>query len=546
MFSRPEATAVSQPRSSRVPAFLYIALLLCTVLLFGLIRYRLRAMPLERDEGEYAYAGQLLLQRIPPYQLAYNMKLPGIYAAYAIVLAAFGETPAGIHVGLLFINAAATLLLFCLTLNVFGRAAALAAAAGYALLSTSFSVMGFEAHATHFVVVPAILAILLLRKALESQSGWRFFSSGLLCGIALLMKQHGIFFVFFCLFYLVASERKQKSKRSTLARHAAVLISGAVLPYAFSCWLLYRAGVFHEFWFWTVSYAGEYSKIGLHRAVHTFLENFRTAAEPAAPIWLLAAVGLSALLWNARARAESAFLGGLFCFSFLALCPGGYFRPHYFILFLPVTAMLAGVAVSLATEKLAARQKSRNLAIVPALIIVVAFGYSVWQQREFYFFLDPDSAFRATYGDGPFLPAVKVAGYIKEHSPEDARIAVLGSEPEIYFYAKRHSATGYIYMYSLIGRQKYTAPMREQMIGELKSNCPEYLIYVDVWDSWGDRNGDAELAAFLARLQLFMNEQYEKVGVADIGDSTRYIWGDAAQTYLPQSSKVLYVLKRKN
>jgi hypothetical protein len=42
------------------------------------IRWRLREMPLERDEGEYAYAGQLLLQGIPPYQLAYNMKFPGV------------------------------------------------------------------------------------------------------------------------------------------------------------------------------------------------------------------------------------------------------------------------------------------------------------------------------------------------------------------------------------------------------------------------------------------------------------------------------------
>src|ERR1700675_418270 len=46
------------------------------------IRIRLLGIPLERDEGEYAYAGQLMLQGIPPYKLAYNMKLPGIYAAY--------------------------------------------------------------------------------------------------------------------------------------------------------------------------------------------------------------------------------------------------------------------------------------------------------------------------------------------------------------------------------------------------------------------------------------------------------------------------------
>jgi hypothetical protein len=47
------------------------------MLLFAAIRWCLRDMPLERDEGEYAYAGPLILQGIPPYQIAYNMKLPG-------------------------------------------------------------------------------------------------------------------------------------------------------------------------------------------------------------------------------------------------------------------------------------------------------------------------------------------------------------------------------------------------------------------------------------------------------------------------------------
>src|SRR5205814_80959 len=50
------------------------------------IRIRLLGIPLERDEGEYAYAGQLILQGIPPYKLAYNMKFPGTYAAYAVIM----------------------------------------------------------------------------------------------------------------------------------------------------------------------------------------------------------------------------------------------------------------------------------------------------------------------------------------------------------------------------------------------------------------------------------------------------------------------------
>ncbi len=66
--------------------------LLLAMLLFAAIRWRLRDMPLERDEGEYAYAGQLMLQGIPPYQVAYNMKLPGTYVAYAVIMKIFGQT----------------------------------------------------------------------------------------------------------------------------------------------------------------------------------------------------------------------------------------------------------------------------------------------------------------------------------------------------------------------------------------------------------------------------------------------------------------------
>ena len=75
----------------RIAWWVVFVLLLITVV--G-IRIRLLGVPLERDEGEYTYAGQLLLQGIPPYQLAYNMKFPGVYAAYAFVIALFGQTPA--------------------------------------------------------------------------------------------------------------------------------------------------------------------------------------------------------------------------------------------------------------------------------------------------------------------------------------------------------------------------------------------------------------------------------------------------------------------
>ena len=81
------------------------------VALVVFVRLRLLQIPLERDEGEFAYAGQLMLEGIPPYQLAWNMKLPGTYAAYAAMMALFGQS-SGIHLGFLLANLAALALLF--------------------------------------------------------------------------------------------------------------------------------------------------------------------------------------------------------------------------------------------------------------------------------------------------------------------------------------------------------------------------------------------------------------------------------------------------
>ncbi|MBV9181525.1 MAG: hypothetical protein JO356_09435, partial [Acidobacteria bacterium] len=95
----------------------------------ALVRFHLRNMPLERDEGEYAYVGQLMLHGISPYQLAYSMKLPGTYVFYAAILKIFGQTPAAVHEGLILVNATSIVLVGLLAARLFGQTAALSAAA---------------------------------------------------------------------------------------------------------------------------------------------------------------------------------------------------------------------------------------------------------------------------------------------------------------------------------------------------------------------------------------------------------------------------------
>jgi len=522
-------------------------LVLLVILFFGLVRFRLRDMPLERDEGEYAYAGQLILQGIPPYQLAYNMKLPGTYAAYALILAAFGQTPAAIHMGLLLINAATIVLVYFLGRRLSGQIAGVVAAASYALLSASPSVLGLAGHATHFVVLPALGGILLLLKAIDVQRPQLFFWSGLLFGIAFLMKQPGISFLFFAALYLLKTEWRTPIDWAGLTKRMGSLLSGAALPFALTCVVLLAAGAFKAFWFWTFSYAQQYAaRLSLAEGLSILGEMIPIVTQPATFVWIIAAVGISALFWNRDLRACAAFIGGFAVFSFLAVCPGFYFREHYFILLLPAAALLAGIAIDSATQLARRNQLTRLLAGLPTLVFLAAFLASVAELRVLFFQMTPTQAVRAIYTRNPFPEAVTIANYLAAHMPADGRIAILGSEPEIYFYSRRHSATGYIYVYPLMEDQPYAMTMQKEMIGDIEKANPEFLLFVEVSFSWLARPGSPQLDSLLSWADRYISAHYQLVGIADIigPDQTEYRWDDQARTYQPQSGNLVRIFRR--
>jgi dolichyl-phosphate-mannose-protein mannosyltransferase len=522
-------------------------LFLCIVILFfASIRVRLRDVPLERDEGEYAYAGQLILQGIAPYQLAYNMKFPGTYAAYSIILAIFGQTPAAVHDGLLIVNVATILLIYLLATRIFDPLAGCTASTSYALLSSSPSVMGFAGHATHFVVLFAIASLLILLKASETKKLAHFFWSGLLGGLAFLMKQPGMFFPLFGGLYLIWREWRRPIEWRGLGRRTCSFCLGVLIPLLITGLIIYKAGVSKRFWFWTVSYGQKYAtRLSFQDGIDGFWSIIPAIMGPSFLIWVIAGTGVFAFLWSSKARARMIFVGGFLLFSFLAVCPGYYFREHYFILLLPAISLLAGIAVS-SVQQVLSTHGNNKVAILPGIAFLVAFSYAVFQQRDFLFLLDPIAACREVYGNNPFPEALKVADYIKSHTTSESRIAVLGSEPEIYFYSQRHSATGYIYTYGLMEDQEYALQMQEEMIHEIKTAQPEFLVSVDVPTSWLAQPGSPQVANFLTWVRKYIGEQYKLVGIADIlDDHTEYRWRDELTQYRPRSQFAVLVYQAK-
>lgn len=525
-----------QKKTSKIILWLILA---ASILFVATVRIRLLDMPLERDEGEYAYAGQLMLEGTPPYQLAYNMKLPGAYVAYALIMSIFGKTIAGIHWGLLIVNISTSVLMFFLAKRIIDFAGAVIAASLYSLLSLSPAMFGMAGHATHFVLLPAVAGLYLLLRALERNEKPTLFLSGLLFGLAFLMKQHGVFFGLFGGLYLAGFELKRRPVSwRQLIKQGLLYSSGAILPFGLVCLWLYGAGVFITFWFWNFSYAQQYvSQVSPALAGKQFHLTFTTVLTSGLWLWILAGIGTIILLLRWKAYKCRYFLTGILLFSFLSICPGFHFREHYFLLLLPAISLLAGLAVSWGLSK------DRTGAIILVLFII-ACGHAVYGQKELFFHLSPAETSRAVYGVNPFPEAIKIAEYIKQNTSENATIAILGSEPEIYFYANRKSASGYIYMYGLMEPQAYAIKMQKQMIEEIEASKPDSLVFINIATSWLIRPQSSRLV--FNWFNHYVKENFELVGQIEIlpEEETTYLW-DLQEPASPQSLYYIMIYTRR-
>jgi hypothetical protein len=165
-----------------------------------------------------------------------------------------------------------------------------------------------------------------------------------------------------------------------------------------------------------------------------------------------------------------------------------------------------------------------------------------------FFVLSPEQVCKAIYHTNPFSESLAIGRYLKEHTAPDARIAVLGSEPEILFYAHRHSATGYIYMYDLIaGPQPYAGDMQQEMMAQIKEARPEYLVLVKIPASW-DLRPDFQRAAGTAVMRWipqFVKDYYEPVGLVIVKPESEFYWGKEEVNRPPFPEPFIGIARRK-
>jgi hypothetical protein len=368
--------------------------------------------------------------------------------------------------------------------------------------------------------------------------------AGVLLGIAYVMKQHAAAFVAFGALWVVVDAVRRRSPRDAVLE-ASVFAVAALAPFALVCLLMYAAGAFEPFWFWTFTYAREYVTIlPLGGALGELRRDVAWTTGSAPALWLLAVLGATAAWWDPRARRRAGFVAAFTLASCVAVATGTRFTEHYFLLLMPAVSVLVGLAVS----ALARAAESAGPAIATSVRVglpIVAVALTIAQERPFLFPTSPVALSRVLYGKNPFPEAVEIGRWLREHTAPDETIAVIGSEPEIYFYAQRPAATTYIYMYPMMEPHPFARRMQEDMIAELERARPRYLVVVNVDWSWSRRAESVDL--LLPWVERTLNTDYDQVGLAEIvpGEETVYRW-DAAADVPPRSRYFVAIFRRRS
>jgi 4-amino-4-deoxy-L-arabinose transferase-like glycosyltransferase len=499
------AASVASPRGG-------LWALLALLAIFFALRWPFREALLIRDEGEYAHLAQRILQGELPYRDVYNQKPPIVFWIFAAIQALAGESLASLRIATTLVGMATASLLFVVARRLFGVTGALASVVAFTALT--FDQCGVEhAASTEFFMLAFFAAGLVgwfgPNAGDDGPSAARALLAGVAAGLACQTKQTGLaLLAFFVLERAWSVWRARSVELAHAARQIAwtlagfALVCGAIVAYFAAHGAL---GVYVEcVWRNNLAYVGErHSNLDLALLLAQLV--LTNVARWDVGLWLLGAFALGrAALREPRERASGLWI-------LLALTAGAAFvagRPYvqYWEPLIVPLALGAGVATRFVADR--ARHASSSARLTLCGLLALPLVPPVWNVVRL---VTQDPAARADtlIGKASFQPSMiaeRIAQHVAERTQPDEKLLVVGTEPELYFLARRPAATRLVITYPLVASYPYSPALRREFLADVERADAKYVVYlrwVSSLTEWPN-----ELESFVKSVEAALKSKY--------------------------------------
>jgi hypothetical protein len=458
-------------KKALIPEYIFF-LFIFTFVVF--VRFRFSDMAMERDEGEYAYSAAQILRGGFPYLDFYNMKLPGVYYFYATVFFFFGKSIQAIRLCVLALNIVNCFLIKQINSHWFDERAGWLAAGVYLLAAVGTRTQGLVSNSEHFVLFFFLLTLFsLTRRA--------YFMAGLWAALCVMMKQQGVILLGFAFLYFcfdVYKNRKDSTIFKTYSKQFLRILSGFLLPFLLFLFFIIKKKAFHAFMFFAVDYALYY--VGEKKATPFNFEFLIFVGNQNEWFWKEAVfaglIALSYLFFKQKKQFSTPFqpimLLLMGSFSYMAVLPGWYYRPHYFLYIHPAMAMLTGYFLAWFYSIC----KDNALKMVYILLLMVSVGSAIYDQFTEIGKYKNGEFINLLYGYDSFNEIREIGKVLKLNSLPDDKIGQVANEPQLNFYADLKAASGYLYNYPFYEKQPFSIRMLEQFFKEMEANKPRWYV----------------------------------------------------------------------
>jgi hypothetical protein len=465
--------------------------------LFLVLRWNNYAAPLDRDEGEYAYAAQLLVQGIAPYQHAFIQKPPAVFYSYAfsnLLLPHVFWSPrllAGAFVAL------TTLLLGFIAWLELGEGVALPA---MWLVTPMILLPGLElcgANVEIFMLLPMMGTVAIYcysRKNGNKHRHW--LAAGFLATVTLLYKYIALPVLAFVFAAWLFELWQQTASTKPILRAVVYAAAGGILAglLGLAFFLVHDGG--KTFWECTVAfnryYAGtdNFSLGYLWSRCEDFLNNW----------WILFLIPWAVLL---QPRSRLWFWLGMFACAIVST--NGSCYGHYYTVIMPFWALLGAVGI----RAMAARAAGQRTGWATGLITIAVVAL-VLQPDMRWMFCSSKAFGKDKMAAYPFYEAQWLAKEVSQRSSPDDFVYVAGSEPEIYYYSQRFSPTRFITTYPLMIPTPLASRYQGEAIHDLQSYPPKLIVFAQSGAGW--LRQAATPPEFQNFLGHFLIQNYELLG----------------------------------